>query len=68
MHNTSAMAMLPWASFVIATIWLLANLHFFIKPSVVNAAVNNRKVYFQKHYFYGGIAYHIRKYSLKNNN
>jgi hypothetical protein len=61
MHNTSAMTMLPWASFVIATIWLPVNLDFFIKPPVVNSAMTNRKFHFQNDYLYGGVMHpHIK--------
>jgi mannose-6-phosphate isomerase-like protein (cupin superfamily) len=36
-------------------IWLSINLDFFIKPPVVNTAINNRKFHFQNIYLNGGI-------------
>jgi hypothetical protein len=46
LRSTSVMAMPPSASLRIATIWLSVNLDFFIKPPVVNTAINNRKLNF----------------------
>ena len=55
LRSTSVMAMPPSASLRIATIWLSVNLDFFIKPPVVNTAINNRKFHLQNVYLYGGI-------------
>ena len=47
----------PSASLRIATIWLSVNLDFFIKPPVVNTAINNRKFHFKNVYLKGGITF-----------
>jgi hypothetical protein len=45
----------PSASLRIATIWLSVNLDIFIKPPVVNTAINNRKFHFENVYLNEGI-------------